>query len=55
MEHYGNRFDRKGNKPMLDDARRMLNAAPTAVLRDAVGLAALSVAILGAFFLPLFA
>jgi hypothetical protein len=40
---------------MLDDARRLLSAAPATLVRDAAGLAALCVAILGTLFLPLLA
>ena len=37
---------------MLDATRRMLNADPDRLAREAVGLAALCVAILAALFLP---
>jgi hypothetical protein len=40
---------------MIDAARSMLNADPEALAREALGLAALCVAILAGLFLPLLA
>ena len=40
---------------MLDDARRLLNSERATLVREAAGLAALCVAILGTLFLPLLA
>ncbi len=40
---------------MIETARRMLDADPDVLAREAVGLAALCVAILAALFLPVLA
>lgn len=44
-----------GNTPMLDDAKRIWNTHRAMLVREAAGLAGLSVAIVAALYLPVLA